>query len=177
MITPNLPFGDAELEAAKRLLPELEAHLNLISSVSNLMAQVASAVPPEPLSSTSQSRRVTATLLSRLSNDLRSIGVLALHGYSLQAASVAANAYETAYTIAAVSGDDDAASRWIQHEDPTHEFMPVLEATKLALKKIGHPDADGQAQVEYRVYRQLCMAKHANPVGNATLRARRCSRC
>ena len=32
------------------------------------------------------------------------------------------------------------------------------------LKKLGHPDPNTQASIEYRVYRQLCMAKHANPL-------------
>jgi len=42
--------------------------------------------------------------------------------------------------------------------------MPILEATRRALTNIGHPQADAQSQIEYRVYRQLCMAKHANPL-------------
>ena len=32
------------------------------------------------------------------------------------------------------------------------------------LKNLGHPSVSKQTEVEYRVYRQLCMPKHTNPL-------------
>ena len=68
------------------------------------------------------------------------------------------------FTIAYIGSDEQRAREWIEHEDPTRSFMGVRTMTKEGLAKLGTPDPDAQASVEYKVYRQLCMGKHSNPL-------------
>ena len=42
--------------------------------------------------------------------------------------------------------------------------MKVKEMIHKGLKNLDHPDPAAQTEIEYRVYRQLCMAKHGNPL-------------
>jgi hypothetical protein len=160
------------LEAAERqaigvLGVELNAHLSLTENAFNLIGKVVSSLPQLTIAEVSQSRKVATALLVRLSNDLRSAALLACRGYALQALSLVASMYETAFAIAAIGTDDALADQWITHEDPIRSWKSVYELTRDGLAKLGVPNIDTQAAVEYRVYRQLCMAKHVNPLVQA----------
>ena len=72
--------------------------------------------------------------------------------------------YEIAFAIASIGADDALADQWITHDDPTRSWKPARELTRDGLAKLGVPNIDTQTDVEYRVYRQLCMAKHVNPL-------------
>ena len=157
-------LGDAEREAVSRLNVELDEHLKLTEAAFNLASEAMESLGERPLSGVPQSLKVAVALLNKVSNDLRTATLLALYGYATQAAALVASLYESAFTVAFAGSDDNLAQRWIDHDDPTRTFENVHEMTRSALEKLGVPDAEQQASVEYQVYRQLCMAKHGNPL-------------
>jgi len=154
----------AERQAVSILAAELSGHLTLTEQAFNLIGIAVSSLPEVAIRDVSQSRKVLTALLVRLSNDLRSTALLASRGYVLQAATLVASMYETAYTIAAIGADDSLADEWINHDDPTKTFRKVLDLTRAGLAKLGVPSADAQAAIEYCIYQQLCLAKHVNPL-------------
>jgi hypothetical protein len=154
----------AERQALIELTTELDGHLSLTEKAFNLIGAVVSILPEVLAKDLSQSRKVAAALLIRLSNDLRSAALIASRGYALQAATLVGSMYETAYTIAAIGSDNGLAEEWINHDDPTRTFKQVRDLTRQGLAKLGVPDVDAQVATEYRVYRQLCLAKHVNPL-------------
>ena len=99
----------------------------------------------------SSSVKVAINLLVRLTNDLRSVSILAMMGYHTQAAVLVASMYETAFTILFINSDNALADQWINHEEPTRPFHNVWEMTKTGLRNMGYERPDEQAIVEYKV--------------------------
>lgn len=157
-------LGQAELQAIDTLGPHLKDHALLTEKAFNLIGEVLGWVPETPLHEVSQSRKVLTALLVRLSNDLRCVALLALRGYPIQAAALVTCMYEVAYSIAYIRSDNRLAQEWIDHGDPTRPFRQVKHMTEKVLKRLGVADVDRQTDTQYRIYRQLCMAKHANPL-------------
>lgn len=73
-------------------------------------------------------------------------------------------AWHSIWSIAFIGNDEALAQEWLGHEDPTKPFRDVLFLTKEALAKLGLVDPPDLPKLEYRNYRQLCWAKHANPI-------------
>ena len=157
-------LGQAEVQAMDTLDAQFRDHALLTEGAFNLIGEVLGRTPETSLREVSQSRKVLTALLARLSNDLRSAALLSLRGYPIQAAALVASMYEVAYTIAYIGSDDSLAQEWIDHDDPTRLFHQVKDLTKKVLAKLGVPDVERQTDRQYRVYRQLCMAKHVNPL-------------
>jgi hypothetical protein len=154
----------AERHALSMLGAELSEHLSLTENAFNLIGAAISSLPELPIRDMPESLKVATTLLIRLSNDLRSASLLAIRGYCLQALTLVGSMYEAAYTIAAIGSDDVLADEWISHDDPKRTYGQVQNLTREGLAKLGAPDVDTQTAIEYRVYRQLCLAKHSNPL-------------
>src|SRR5690349_17914107 len=57
-------------------------------------------------------------LLRRLGEELRGVELLAMNGHGYQAASAAANLFEQAHHLAAVSGDEGQAKQFANWSDP-----------------------------------------------------------
>ncbi len=157
-------LADLERDATQVLEPELREHGLLNERVFNAIGEAANLAPDLPLLQVSQSRKVATVLLLRMRDDLRCAGLLALRGYQLQACTLVASIYEAAFTIATIDSDDDLAQEWIDHDDPNRPFKQALTLTEMALRKLGIPDPEKHAALRYLVYRQLCLAKHLNPV-------------
>ena len=157
-------LGDAERRALEALEPELNRHGTLTVFAFNVIGTVLSRVPVLAVREVPLSTRVAVNLLIRLSNDLRCAAVLALRGYAVQAASLVASMYEEAYTITLIGSDEELARKWVKHDDPTSSFRKLRTLMRDALAKLRHPNPEAQTRVEYRVYQQLCMPKHANPL-------------
>lgn len=154
----------AEIQAMDTLDPLLRDHALLTEEAFNLIGEALARVPDKPVAEMSQSRKVVTSLLVRLANDFQCAALLALRGYPVQAAALVACMYEVAYTIAHIRSDDALANAWIKHDNPTKQFYPIRLLTKEVLMKLGAQDAEKQTDLQYRVYRQLCMAKHSNPL-------------
>jgi len=155
---------EAERQAQQQLNLELNDHLKLTETAFNLISEAVSKIPEQPIRNMPQSLKVSVVLINRISNDLRAASLLSLLGYPTQATEIVASLYESAFTIAYIGTDERLAQEWIDHDDPTRPFADVRKMTRSGLAKLGVPNLEEQTSTEYRVYRQLCMAKHANPL-------------
>lgn len=155
---------DVEARAIVELAPKLRDHLALTADAFTLVAELLAAVPVAPIKDLPRSLTVATKLLLRLSNDIRAIDLVAVHGYPVQACSLGAAAYEVAFTIGYIGGDDGRAQKWLDHDDPTSFPWDVWTMTRDTFTTLGVPDPQTQADRAYRVYRQCCMAKHGNPL-------------
>jgi len=87
--------------------------------------------------------------------------LLAERGYDLQALGQAASIFEGWVTLTAIRNEDDA-ERWLLHSDESTSFGRIRPLTQQALQHIlGEVQ---EADKPYGIYRQLCMAKHLNPI-------------
>lgn len=164
MELPHESIADAEKAAFQILNRELDQHLLLSQSASKLIGMMISAMPDRSIQEVPAAEKVAVALIIRLCNDLRSVSLLAMPGYPTQAASLTASMYETAYTVAYIASNNNLANKWICHDDPTRPFENIKRMTREGLANLDAPDPDRQAKIEYRVYSQLCMVKHANPL-------------
>lgn len=154
---------EAEQRAIDGMTTELRDNLTLCLDTFDLVGMALTAIPPRPVRELTQAFKVTSDLLIRVANNLRGVGLLAERGYALQAASLGASIYEVAYTVAFIGADENLAREWIRHEDPTRPFRGVWDLTVGGLQALGL-DTEARRGAQYRVYRQLCLAKHANPI-------------
>jgi hypothetical protein len=155
---------DAEQRAVDALGAELGEYMELTADIFNFIADALSRLPDVRWGECSGSRKVVTTLLIRLGNDLRCASMLAIRGYPAQAAAVVATMYEVAYTVAFIGADESHAAAWSKHNDPTKLFKgDAFTLTRDGMAAVGVHDSDAVAS-QYRVYRQLCMAKHSNPL-------------
>ncbi len=157
-------LGEAERQAQEYLNIELDDHLKLTQAAFNLISNAVSEIPEQAVRSMPQSLKVSVALINKLSNDLRTASLLALLGYPIQAAEVVASLYEAAFTIAHIGADERLAQEWINHDDPTKPFTNTRTMTRSGLAKLAVTDLGKQTSKQYLAYRQLCMAKHANPL-------------
>lgn len=155
---------DAERQAAETLGEELKDHLSACMHSVDVIAMAVQEAPEVPERKVSRARHAATSLMVRLCNDLRCAALLASRGYAMQAASLVSCAYEVSFAVAAIADDENAARRWIEHADPVHSFDSVLELTRKGLQNLKAPDFEAQVDRDYRTFRQLCWAKHANPL-------------
>lgn len=155
---------DAEQEALKILEPELSHHGELNLQAFNLVGLTLGSLPEQNIQDIPLTRKIATCLLVQISNDLRTSSLLAIKGYSVQAVTIVSSMFESAYCIAAIGSDQSLAEKWVNHDDPTRSFMGVKAMVRQGLINLGHPNVEKQTDIEYRVYSQLCMAKHANPL-------------
>jgi hypothetical protein len=150
----------------RRLMQDLLAqHLNLNALTINTMTFVIGSSPPTPIQELRQSSKVVMMLLNRMSNDIRTAGLLAWHGYTMQSAALIANCHENAFGVLYVAADDLEAQKWMDHNDPTcMPFGNIKTVTHRGLKNRKVPNVQEQTEKEYTCYRQLCWAKHGNPI-------------
>ena len=163
---PRESLADAEKKASETLESELKSHGKLNMQAFNLIGNVLGRLPiqkvkikdaPLPL-------KIATSLLVQLSNDLRTASLLSLTGYAVQAVTIVSSMFESAYCIASIGSDQDLAEKWVSHDTPTKSFMSVKAMVGKGLQNVGHPSVGKQTEIEYRVYSQLCMAKHSNPL-------------
>lgn len=154
----------AEQIALGLSLEKYGAHLKLTQRVYNFIGRWSSSGKIRPFAEITLAERVSVALLYRLTNDLRCVQELAVKGYSLQAVSLASSMFEGAYTLAYIGNDNDLAKEWVEHSDPTRTFRPVKKLVKGVLEKEGVPNLQAATDAKYKDYRQLCLAKHINPL-------------
>ena len=144
---------------------QLAQHLRLNALTVNTISFGLGSTPPTPLLRLKQSSKVVMMLLNRMSNEIRTAGLLSWHGYTLQSAALIADCHEIAFSVLCVGSDDTEAQKWIDHNDPTRmPFGDVKSLTRRGLENLNVCDAEGQTEREYITYRQLCWAKHGNPI-------------
>ncbi len=157
-------LGASERQVSKELESTLAAHAAVSERAFNSVGLTLSAAPEAPISQVSLARRTVSVLMVRLSNDLRVVALTGLRGYALQAASLASSMYEVAYGIVYIGGNDTRAEAWVNHDDPTRPFRNIRTLTTDVARSLGVDNPDQAAAGWYRVYRQLCLVKHSNPI-------------
>ncbi len=151
--------------ARREMQGKITEHLELNAFTINTISFVLGSPSPISFQELKQSSKVVFMLLNRMSNDIRTAGLLSWHGYTMQAGAVIADCHESAFSILYVGADDALAQKWIDHQDPTRmPFGDVNSITRKGLENRKVPNVQEQTQKEYRCYRQLCWAKHANPI-------------
>jgi len=151
--------------ARREMGAKIKEHLELNTLAINTISFVLQSPSPISFHQLKQSSKVVFMLLNRMSNDIRTADLLSWHGYTLQAGAVIADCHESAFSILYVGADDALAQKWIDHQDPTRmPFGDVNSITRKGLETIKTPDVQEQTKKEYINYRQLCWAKHANPI-------------
>ena len=130
--------------------------LKTVESTYGLLAKAAQAALDSPAPQDIRARNVAMKLLARLGQDLACTIPLVATGYPVQALSIAASVFEVSFTVAYIRDEHARAQEWIDHDDPTRPFKRVLDLLQdvIAANSAKH----------YSTYRQLCMAKHANPL-------------
>jgi hypothetical protein len=154
----------AENAARKVLLADLGRHAELAHQAFRLADKTVGRIAGKSLDEVPQAQKVVVALVIILANDLRAASILALSGYSTQSADIVAGMYEAAYTVAYVGADETRAQQWIEHDDPTRSFLPAKNLTEAVVGELNVSDPVQVAKLQYRNYRQLCMAKHSNPL-------------
>jgi hypothetical protein len=159
----------AEAAAGIQIGGVLRAHFALVDDVFNFLNGVLGAAPELPLREVSLARHVATGLLVRIANDLRCVTMSALSGYPLQAAALVATMYEVACAAVCIDSDDSLARTWSEHKDPTQLPSPFNDVPGMTLAahrllKVPPDRLEEAVDAAYMAYRQLCMAKHANPL-------------
>jgi hypothetical protein len=155
---------DAEKKALEILEPELSGYAKINMQALNVVGITLSALPEEYIRDIPLHQKIAVNLLVRISNDLRSSTLLALRGYAGQAVTIVSSMFESAYCIAAIGNDQSLAHEWANHDDPKKSVMGVKAMVKQGLTNLDFTNIEHQTEIEYRVYRQLCLAKHSNPL-------------
>ena len=137
---------------------ELAGPIGAAEKVLNLISEIHANDVVERIS---KAKAIRLLLLQRIQNDLRCCFILSERGYGLQAASLAAGIYEGWVTLANIRTADDAR-KWADQESENKSFGPIYDLTKSALQGVSDPEKF--AVKIYGQYRQLCMAKHLNPI-------------
>lgn len=157
-----LALTKGEGAAARALYSVANAHIALCADTTSLIEQSIGEVLSNRGEIDSVAARVNIALLVRLSQDLRTASMLAGIGYATQAIAIVAGTFEIAFTIAYVGNDERRAEAWRDHDDPTKPFRSVRSLINTVMQEQGAPaEAPGG---HYRLYRQLCMGKHGNPL-------------
>jgi hypothetical protein len=154
---------DLESDAIAKVRAELGRPLNAAIRAFNLISEV---VQLEPRGGKlSNPMKVRLLLLQRIITDLRCCTILAERGYGIQAAAGAACVFEGWVTLSAIR-DEQAAIEWASHQKEDVSFGQIKKLTKAAVKSIvdDTKDVERLAAQHYDHYRQLCMAKHLNPI-------------
>jgi hypothetical protein len=157
------PLEQREQEAGSSLQKELREHLSLARKAYNVGMDAIDLVS----TSVRPYRRSAGTrlaLLSKLLNDLRAATVIALHGYPTQAAVIGSSLYETAMTATFIGTDDALAQAWSDHgkTTPTQSFEGVWKITEGVVRRLGIENVEAVTEARYRVYSEMCLAKHNN---------------
>lgn len=132
---------------------------NAMDKLMSLMKLVFDNYPKEDLDNAVDISRLH--LLSRLYNDLKSIYLLSLKGYSVQAATIACAFYEAALTVIFID-EEKKGEKWLQHNKREQGYSNMGNLKKEVVKKLNWSSDTHDILKKY--YTELSMAKHSNPL-------------
>jgi hypothetical protein len=165
-MTENKRLEQEEDDASKQLFLALREHLNYANDVRNLTFKIQRAIGARLLSDVPDVVRAQLMILTRITDYLRGIQLLAVKGYSEQAGTLAATIFELAHTAMFFSHSPERAERWLAARS-IKQKMPsgILGSNwEKSVKVNCHRLGDGTlAESEHQVYRQLCWMTHSLP--------------
>jgi hypothetical protein len=164
-------LGDSEREAHTVLAPQLKEHISATERSLNLIATALNIAAGPPRARIQPALKATSMLMAQMLNHLRCSMLLSLRGYSAQVCVLTASIYEAAFAVMAIGSDDQVATKWLEHDDPNRSYGEIRRITKAGLVNVirlspapDKIDLEWQTEMNYVVYRQLCWAKHLNPM-------------
>jgi hypothetical protein len=157
-------LANAEARTRSELSASLSVPLSVARDAFDLIGTLVSRIPAGPLGKFPASMHVAVLLMMRLSNDLRCVEMLTASGYPAQALSLVASMCEEAFGVGFIGTDDELAKGWLEHDDPTRIYRDVRTMALATFRNLDRPDPEGEADVAYKVYQELCIVKHANPM-------------
>ena len=111
---------------------------------------------------------VASQIFMKVFDDFRCITLLGFSGYPIQTAGLTASVYESGLTLCYIGGDPTLANQWRMFSNPNSSFRPIKELIRGGLANIFDQVTPEMIEKEYSIYRQLCMAKHGNPMFQKT---------
>lgn len=157
-----LELTTIEERAATALRPEAVQYISLCADTASVIKSSIEMAISQWDEVESLAAWTNIALLVRLYQDLRTASMLAGIGYSAQAVAIIASTFEIAFTVAYIGKDDSRAEEWDEHDDPRNLPQKVQFLVRTVMKEQGAPPE--AAEGHYRLYRQLCMGKHGNPL-------------
>lgn len=159
-MSPTPTKLQAESKAATSLRPQLQAEARLVRAADRLIYR-AMALTPQPVP---KHHPVAAQgiLLARLSNDLSAGLRLAQVGYLLQMWTMTSTLFEHAFCVGAIGDSQERADKWFSHKKWERTPWSVADTIRYTLAYIDLPAK--RYDDLYHRYKQMCAAKHANPV-------------
>lgn len=152
---------DLERRVRAQLEASIQDYVDVSAREHNLFIRCANAIAGKDLAPPAA---VMLVATARVLGDLRVCQWAAAHGYALQAEAVAATVHELAYSAAYIGESEQRAEAWLRHENEKKQYPECGHAAVLldVLQRLSLSPA--HATQEYQIYRQLCLAKHGNPV-------------
>lgn len=153
---------DGEKAVGAAFQQELAAYIKSISDTTNVAGRLLSHIRDFP--GEGRAVHAVAVLLARTVTELQACKHLVQLGYSQQAVTLTGTMQELAHTAAYIGKNEDRASEWFEHADPRHSYPgSVKETIEDVAKTIGAPQEILDREYN-RIYRDICMAKHGNPM-------------
>jgi hypothetical protein len=152
--------AQVERLTGKRIRPYLKQYATQIRRADRVIYEALVAAPevhPEP-----DAVRAQVILLARISNDLSAALALAQRGYVLQSWTLSSSLLEHVFCLGYIGHDDRRAEEWFNHS--------AWESTPWRIKRmikglVQYLDLGEELEARYAErYKQLCVAKHGNPV-------------
>jgi len=169
METPH-PWQADEAATRQRMSESLKQHLDLAADFELLAFHLLSGI--KQVQADPGVLQVHTTLLARVLQDLRVVTLIAPLGYTMQAWTIAASAFEAAYAMGFIGADSARARRWLDHSDMKTPPWSTYDAVENSLRYLDLAEDSEErralAQKEYELYKFLCMAKHVNPIPERT---------
>lgn len=157
-----LVMEEIQAKATAEMNDVLAGTVWLIQRAQNTIADILNlSVPPHDAS---PNKQIAINLLVRIYNELSAVLLVCQNGFPLQAYAPASVIYEASWTVAAIGDNNEAAAKWFNHDSDKKSFDRVLALTTAGVKNLSGKYVPIDADKNYSVYSDLCMAKHLNPM-------------
>lgn len=156
----SLSINSLELEAQKNFILAFLQMDAFRAEATELGEKLLKSQPP--LTKISPSDIATRFLFMRIFTDCFAISTLAFRGYSLQAATLAASSFESAFTIMYIGANDEKATQWLKHPEPFKNPVSVYDRVQGVWQNDGYTGDDlvNITKMWYGIYDTLCSVKH-----------------
>jgi hypothetical protein len=156
-------ISESEIQTALMLEDRLGQLDALAAKAFDLIATILAMPDPRPINKTPLAKSVQINLLVRLSNDLRTVSMLARIGYGIQTATIASALQEIAWMSLHIGIDEERAKEWVNHKTDRRSYGSQNLLAKLVLQERYPLNYEDSLKREVEVYETLCKFKHGNP--------------
>lgn len=143
----------------KKLQPQLDLNKKAVTIIRELLDSFSTTSGSDMRAS----HLAALHLMIKLYNDISTVYILTYGGFTIQAMTIASSAFEAAYTIGFIGEDNDKANKWLAHSKEYHCPWKISHIIEEISKELSDGNIDIYP-IQKRLYAQLCMAKHANPL-------------